>query len=113
MQRFPPDTGRDCAHETQIYHIRKDGGCIIMYTTKIFLRDLTHVKQFAAMTAKYDKLRINLISDIYTIDAHSLIGIISLDITNPMILELPDENPSEEFLADLQPFAFDEVLAEA
>ena len=120
MQRFPPDIKRDCAHETQNYHIRKDGGCIIMYTTKIFLRDLTHVKQFAvnvknfaAMTAKYDKLRINLISDIYTIDAHSLIGIISLDITNPMILELPDENPSEEFLADLQPFAFDEVLAEA
>ena len=56
------------------------------------------------MTAKYDKLKINLISDIYTIDAHSLIGIISLDISNPMTLELPDEEPSEEFLKDIAPF---------
>lgn len=82
-----------------------------MYTTKIFLRDLTHVKQFAAMTAKYDKLKINLISDIYTIDAHSLIGIISLDISDPMVLELPDEEPSEAFLADVQPFLLDEAQA--
>ncbi len=79
-----------------------------MYTTKIFLRDLTHVKQFAAATAKYDKLKINLISDIYTIDAHSLIGIISLDITNPMTLELPDEEPTEEFLTDMKPFLMTE-----
>lgn len=82
-----------------------------MYTTKIFLRDLTHVKQFAAMTAKYDKLKINLISDIYTIDAHSLIGIISLDISDPMILELPDEDPTEEFLTDIQPFLLEEKQA--
>ncbi len=79
-----------------------------MYTTRIFLHDLTHVKQFAAVTAKYDKLKINLVSDIYTIDAHSLIGIISLDITNPMTLELPDEEPSEEFLEDMKPFLLDE-----
>ncbi len=83
-----------------------------MYTTKIFLRDLDCVKQFAAMTAKYDKLKINLISDIYTIDAHSLIGIISLDITNPMELVVPDEEPSKEFLDDLAPFLFDEAAAE-
>ncbi len=82
-----------------------------MYTTKIFLRDLTHVKQFAAMTAKYDKLKINLISDIYTIDAHSLIGIISLDISDPMVLELPDEDPTEEFLTDIQPFLLEEKQA--
>ena len=74
-----------------------------MYSTMIFLHDLNNVKQFAAITAKYDKLKINLISDVYTIDAHSLIGIISLDITDPMTLELPDEEPSEEFLADIRP----------
>lgn len=80
-----------------------------MYTTRIFLRDLTNVKHFAAMTAKYDKLKINLVSDIYTIDAHSLIGIISLDITNPMTLELPDEEPTQEFLDDLAPFLYTET----
>ena len=80
-----------------------------MYSAKIFLKDLTHVKQFAAMTAKYDKLKINLISDIYTIDAHSMIGIISLDITNPMTLEIPDVNPPEEFLEDIRPFLLNET----
>ncbi len=79
-----------------------------MYRTKIFLKDLTSVKHFAAITAKYDKLKINLISDIYTIDAHSLIGIISLDITDPMILELPDEDPPEELMTDLAPFLYNE-----
>ena len=79
-----------------------------MYTRRIFLHDLTNVKKFAAMTAKYDKLRINLISDIYTIDAHSLIGIVSLDITSPLVLEVPDEEPTEEFLSDIAPFLYDE-----
>lgn len=79
-----------------------------MYATRIFLQDLSKVKQFAAMTAKYDKLKINLISDIYTIDAHSLIGIISLDITHPMTLEIPDEDPPAEFFEDIKPFVFDE-----
>lgn len=80
-----------------------------MYAAKIFLKDLTNVKQFAAMTAKYDKLKINLISDIYTIDAHSLIGIISLDITNPMTLEIPDVDPPAEFLEDVAPFLYQET----
>lgn len=84
-----------------------------MYTTRIFLQDLSYVKHFAAMTAKYDKLKINLISDIYTIDAHSLIGIISLDITNPMTLEIPDVDPPAEFLEDIKPFLYNEAPAEA
>lgn len=79
-----------------------------MYSTKIFLQDINNVKKFAAMTAKYDKLKINLISDIYTIDAHSLIGIISLDITNPLTLEIPDVEPPAEFLEDIKPFLFSE-----
>lgn len=84
-----------------------------MYTTRIFLQDLSYVKRFAAMTAKYDQLKINLISDIYTIDAHSLIGIISLDITNPMTLEIPDVEPPAEFLEDIKPFLHNEAPAEA
>lgn len=80
-----------------------------MYTARIFLHDLANVKQFAAMTAKYDKLKINLVSDIYTIDAHSLIGIISLDITNPMTLEIPEDiDPPVEFFDDIKPFLYDE-----
>ena len=82
-----------------------------MYTTRIFLQDLSNVKKFVAMTAKYDKLKINLISDIYTIDAHSLIGIVNLDIESPLTLEVPDENPTDEFIADLAPFIYNESAA--
>ena len=76
-----------------------------MYQKKIFLKDLDYVKSFVEMTAKYDKLKINLISDIYTIDAHSIIGIVSLDIHEPILLEVPDEEPPAEFLEDIEKFA--------
>lgn len=79
-----------------------------MYRTKIFLQNLAHVKQFVDMTTKYDKIKINLISDIYTIDAHSLIGIVSLDISSPVILELPDIEPPQEFLQDISSFIYEE-----
>ena len=79
-----------------------------MYKTKIFLKDLSHVKEFVEMTAKYDKLKINLISDIYTIDAHSIIGIVSLDISTPILLEVPEEEPSAEFIEDIKKFTFEE-----
>ena len=80
-----------------------------MYQKKIFLKDLEYVKHFVEMTTKYDQLKINLISDIYTIDAHSIIGIISLDISKPIILEVPDEEPPTEFLDDIENFAFEEM----
>jgi len=79
-----------------------------MYQKKIFLKDLDDVKNFVEMTAKYDKLKINLISDIYTIDAHSIIGIISLDIHEPITLEVPDEEPPAQFLEDIQNFVYTE-----
>ena len=78
-----------------------------MYQTKIFLKDLSHVKDLVEMTAKYDKLKINLISDIYTIDAHSIIGIVSLDISHPVLLEVPDEEPPAEFIEDIKKFVFE------
>lgn len=77
-----------------------------MYRAEIFLKDLANVKEFVVMTAKYDTLKINLISDIYTIDAHSLIGIISLDISKPITLEVPDEDAPEAFKLDLQPYLY-------
>ncbi len=83
-----------------------------MYRTTIFLHDLSSVKRFAAMTAKYDTLKINLISDIYTIDAHSVIGIMSLDISSPLVLEVPDVEPPAELLEDLRPFLYTEEPAE-
>ncbi len=80
-----------------------------MYRKQIFLKDLDDVKHFVEMTAKYEKLKINLISDIYTIDAHSIIGIVSIDIREPIMLEVPDEEPPAEFLEDIEKFAYTET----
>ena len=38
-----------------------------MYQKKIFLKDLDHVRHFVEMTTKYDRLKINLVSDIVDI----------------------------------------------
>lgn len=75
-----------------------------MYSAEIFLHDLNHVKQFVNITSKYDKLPINLVSGIYIIDAHSLIGIISLDISSPIKLEVPVDDIPDSFYEDIKPF---------
>lgn len=92
--------------------LKTEIGGIKMFRETIFFNDLANVKDFVAMTSKYDKLKINLISDIYTIDAHSLIGIVSLDISQPIVLEVPEdiETPAE-FLEDIKPFIYHEASA--
>ncbi len=75
-----------------------------MYSTEIFLQDLNYVKKFVTITSKYDKLPINLVSGIYIIDAHSLIGIISLDVSKPIKLEVPVDDIPNSFFDDIKPF---------
>ena len=77
-----------------------------MYEKEIFFKDIISVKEFVATVAKYEKLPINLISDIYTIDAHSLIGIISLDISNPMRLSVPVDQIPESFYSDIDKYIY-------
>lgn len=79
-----------------------------MYKTKVFFKTLTDVKKFVDMAAKYDDLEINLISDIYTMNAHSLIGILSLDISVPVCLEIPADHIPESFYTDIKPYLFEE-----
>ena len=68
-----------------------------MYCTDIFLPNLEDVKNFVDMTSKYKSLPINLVSDKYVIDAHSIIGIISLDITKPIALKIDSEDVPQSF----------------
>lgn len=75
-----------------------------MYSTEIFFKNLNDVKQFVTVTSKYDHLPINLVSGIYIIDAHSLIGIISLDISKPIKLEVQSDDIPESFYDDIKPF---------
>ncbi len=77
-----------------------------MYCTDIFLPNLEDVKNFVDMTSKYKSLPINLVSDKYVIDAHSIIGIISLDITKPIALKIDSEAVPQSFLVDIEPYIY-------
>ncbi|MBQ8133231.1 MAG: HPr family phosphocarrier protein [Clostridia bacterium] len=77
-----------------------------MYTTEVFFKNLSSVKEFVDTIAKYDSLEINLVSDIYNMNAHSLIGIISLDISKPITLEVPSGDIPESFYEDIKPYLY-------
>ncbi len=77
-----------------------------MYQAKVYFKDLNTVKEFVDMAAKYGKQEINLVSDIYTMDAHSLIGILSLDISAPVNLEVPGDDIPEELISDVAPYVY-------
>lgn len=78
-----------------------------MYSTEIFFSNLSHVKSFVNVVSKYDTLAVNLVSGIYTMDAHSIIGILSLDITKPIKLEVVSENVPESFIEDIKPYIYE------
>lgn len=74
-----------------------------MYSTKIKISGIDAARAFVAMTANYPHIRITLNHNEYSIDAHSIIGILSLDLTKPIVLEADGEN-MDSFLEALKPF---------
>ena len=79
-----------------------------MYNAKVYFKDLNTVKEFVDMAAKYGKMESNLVSDMYTMDAHSLIGILSIDISAPVDLEVPENDIPESFYEDIAPYVYKE-----
>ena len=79
-----------------------------MYNAKVYFKDRNTVKEFVDMAAKYGKMEINLVSDMYTMDAHSLIGILSIDISAPVDLEVPENDIPESFYEDIAPYVYKE-----
>lgn len=77
-----------------------------MYSAYVYFKDLGCVKKFVNTVSRYSKLVVNLVTDIYTIDAHSLIGIISLDIEKPVLLEVPTDDIPESFYEDIAPYLY-------
>lgn len=71
-------------------------------TTKITLNSIKDVQNFVNLVNKYD-FDIDLISDRYVIDAKSIMGIYSLDLTKPITVHAHTEE-NAEFLAELAPF---------
>ena len=74
-----------------------------MKTVKISLNSIDKVKSFVNDLTKFDT-NFDLISGRYVIDAKSIMGIFSLDLSRPIDLNIHAEGDAEEILTVLAPY---------
>ena len=72
-----------------------------MVKESIVLSSIESVKKFVSITTKYD-FQINLTTDKYKIDAKSIMGVFSLDLSKPVTLEV-ESDAAGEVLAEIAP----------
>lgn len=73
-----------------------------MITAKIMLSSINDVKNLVNIVNKYD-FDIDLISDRYVVDAKSIMGIFSLNLSKPIKVEVHSDD-CDEFIANLERF---------
>jgi len=73
-----------------------------MKSVQIKLDMAENVKKFVNVTSKYD-YEMTLKGGKYVVDAKSILGIFSLDLGEPIVLEIMSDNCAD-LLAALQPF---------
>ena len=69
------------------------------------LATINDVKSFVNIVTKYD-FDVDLVSGRYAIDAKSIMGIFSLDLSKPIKLEAHSDNV-DAFFAEIKPFIVD------
>lgn len=74
-----------------------------MKTVEISLNSIDKVKSFVNEITKFD-YDFDLVSGRYVIDAKSIMGIFSLDLSKPIILNIHAENDVEDILDVLNPY---------
>ena len=74
-----------------------------MKTVKISLNSIDKVKSFVNEVSRIDT-EFDLVSGRYVIDAKSIMGIFSLDISKPIDLNIHAESGVDEILAKLKPY---------
>lgn len=74
-----------------------------MKTVKISLNSIDKVKAFVNEISKFD-CDFDLVSGRYVIDAKSIMGIFSLDLTKPIDLNIHSEDGVEKILEVLKPY---------
>lgn len=75
-----------------------------MTSINICLNSIEKVKSFVNLISKYDG-DFDLTSGRYVIDAKSIMGIFSLDLSKPLKLEIHDNVSSNELLEKLKEFS--------
>lgn len=73
-----------------------------MVTFNIRLKEINDVKSFVNIVTKYDYV-IDLISGRYIVDAKSIMGIFSLDLTKEIKVEV-HADACDDLCAELKPF---------
>ena len=66
-----------------------------MYRSTICIHNLDTAREFVDEMAKFPDIKITLTSEDYKIDGHSIIGIISLDLSKPIEVEANGEITDE------------------
>ncbi len=77
-----------------------------MKSVNISLDSIDKVKSFVNIVTKYST-DLDLVSGRYVIDAKSIMGIFSLDLSKPIELNIHDGEESDKLLADITPYIVD------
>ncbi len=73
-----------------------------MKTVNVLLGTINDVKDFVNIVTKYD-FDVDLVSGRYAVDAKSIMGIFSLDLSKPIKIDVHSEDAGE-FLAEIKKF---------
>ena len=76
-----------------------------MQTFNLLLSSINDVKDFVNIVSRYD-FDVDLTSGRYVVDAKSIMGIFSLDLSKPIKVEVHDDN-CDEFISELKKFIVD------
>ena len=77
-----------------------------MKTVQISLNSIGKVKSFVNTISQFD-YDFDLISGRYVIDAKSIMGIFSLDLSKPIDLAIHTENDISEIMEAIQPYVIE------
>ncbi len=78
-----------------------------MTTVQISLNSIDKVKSFVNDISKFNS-DFDLVSGRYVIDAKSIMGIYSLDLSKPITLSVHSDTETEEILEALKPYLVNE-----
>ena len=74
-----------------------------MKSVKISLNSIDKVKAFVNEVTKFES-DLDLVSGRYVIDAKSIMGIFSLDLSKPIDLNIHDDKDYDSIISTLQPY---------
>ncbi len=73
-----------------------------MKSFDVLLNSINDIKNFVNVVGKYD-YDIDLTSGRYVVDAKSIMGIFSLDLSKPITMEIHNDSP-DDLVAELKPY---------